>query len=97
MQKTLQLSKIDLETTSSGHYIIPLRQSQETILMTLDMKGKSVRDKNKTAKKLHQQFGHRTYDKILQLVKTAGVEDSEFQDQLKKVAENCKMVNFRIR
>ena len=57
--------------------------------MTLDMNGKSVRDKNKTAKKLHQQFGHPTHDKLLQLVKTAGVEDGEFQDQLKKVAENC--------
>ena len=57
--------------------------------MALDMKGKSVRDKNKAAKKLHQQFGHPTHDKLLQLVKTAGVEDGEFQDQLKKVARNC--------
>ena len=57
--------------------------------MTLDMKGESVRDKNKIAKKLHQQFGHPTHDKLLQLVKTAGVEDGEFHDQLKIVAENC--------
>ena len=56
--------------------------------MMLDIKGKSVRDKNKTATKLHQQFGHRTHDKLLQLVKTVGVEDGEFQDQLKKVGEN---------
>ena len=46
------------------------------------MKGKSVRDKNKTTKKRHQQFGHPTHDdKLLQLVKTARVEDGEFQDQ----------------
>ena len=53
------------------------------------MKGKSLRGKNKTAKNLQQQFGHPAHDKLLQLVKTAGVEDGEFQDQLKKVAENC--------
>ena len=57
--------------------------------MTLDKKGKSVRDKNTTATKLHQQFGQPTHDKLLQLVKTAGVEHGEFQDQLKIVAENC--------
>ena len=54
------------------------------------MKGKSLRaDNSKTAIKLRQQFGHSTHDKLLQLVKTAGVENGEFQDQLKKVAENC--------
>ena len=77
---TINGEKIDLDTTSSRHYIIPLRQSQENILMTLDMNGKSIRDKNKTAKKLHQQFGHPTHDKLLQLVKTAGAEDGEFQE-----------------
>ena len=53
------------------------------------MKGKSVRHKNKTAKKLHQQFEYPTHDKLLQLVKTSGAEDGKFQDQLKKVSENC--------
>ena len=33
---TINGEKIDLDTTSSGHYILPLRQSQENILMTLD-------------------------------------------------------------
>ena len=64
--------KIDMENTSSGHYMIPLRPSQETIFMALDMKGKSVRGKKKTAKKLHQQLGHLSHDKLLQLVRTAG-------------------------
>ena len=32
-------AKIYLDITSSGHQIIPLRQSQENIFMTLDMKG----------------------------------------------------------
>ena len=40
--------KIDLDTTSSGHYIILLKQYQDNIFMTLDMRGKSVRHKNKT-------------------------------------------------
>ena len=66
---TINGEKIDLDTTSSGHYIIPPRPSQENIFIKLDMKGKLVRDKNKIAEKLHQQFGHPTHHKLLQLVK----------------------------
>ena len=47
-------------------------------------------DINKLAVKLHRQFGHLSKDKLLGLIKSAGITDGDFKDQIVKVSNSCK-------
>ena len=45
---------------------------------------------NKLAVKLHRQFGHPAKDKLLGLIKSAGITDGDFKDEIVKVSNSCK-------
>ena len=47
-------------------------------------------DFNKLAVKLHRQFGHPSKDKLLRLIKSAGITDGDFKDEIVKVTDSCK-------
>ena len=70
--------KTKLETTSSGHYILPLTKERNIIspsnqsnlqetLLTLNLEGKSKAEKHKIARKLHGNFGHPSHEKMHEL------------------------------
>ena len=81
--------KVVLDTTSSGHYMIPLSSEKEEVLITINVETKSKKEKQRMAKKLHLQFGHPTHEKLEKLVKDAGMNDKEFIQELLSVADTC--------
>ena len=79
---------INLEITSSGHYTIPLsktrnflnnniNQEEEKAFIAVDVDKTSYQEKEKMATKLHNQFGHPSYDKLCKFLTNAGVKSKQ--------------------
>ena len=89
--------ELPLQTSSSGHYLISLKK-EDTIdepntseaLIAMNMESKDDAEKKKIAVKLHQQFGHPTYDRLSEMIKLAGITDEKFHEILKSYTEACK-------
>ena len=88
---------IDLNFTSSGHYIIQLNK-------VLQDKNKSAVDevflstenlpdveKQRIALKLHKQFAHANCEKIINLLKDAGNNDTVLFKCVREVGETCEI------
>ena len=82
--------------TSTGHYAIPIKKpniyndvlsnkDENVVLFNLkeDANVKAV------AKKLHIQFSHPKSNRLIKLVKDAGVDNSELEDELKILDNKC--------
>lgn len=89
---------VNLEFTSSGHYCVKILKDQkvnksellkeeEILEITEDM---NKDEKEKIVIKLHKQFGHATYDRLAQLLKSAGTTDKETLDLLRPECQNCE-------
>ena len=91
---------IKLEFTSSGHYCVKLRdepgksfdfangECTDVLILTDDM----TEDKQRTIlTKLHRQFGHASFERLLKLLQNAGNTSSNVAKLLKEVVENCKI------
>ncbi|XP_045105480.1 uncharacterized protein LOC123500989 [Portunus trituberculatus] len=85
---------VDLSCTPSGHYYLPIRDKKETwkitqeIMLTL---GNDEKEKRKKIEKLHQQFGHPTSKRLIQLLKDAGVEDEICNVYAEEVSDACEI------
>ena len=98
--------EIALDTTSSGHYSLPLTRRRNQLVAwnnaapaqrvhagfaTFQMgPDKTEPERKRMALKLHQQFGHPPHKKLAALVKSAGCEDARFVELLKDVALKCE-------
>ena len=90
---------VQLATTTSGHYTIPLTRPCQII--TNIKKGedckfvlisKQEQSNTSIAEKLHRQFAHPSLDKILSLVTKAGTpwcENKELITELKRIDKEC--------
>ena len=99
---TFNGQEVNLDTTSSGHYSLSLTKSRSQLvtvskstavqgaLMTINVAGKTEKERRKIVQKLHTQFGHPSHAKLAELVKLAGVKDESFLGQMKEYAENCE-------
>ena len=93
---TMLDQKLDLNVTESGHYTIPIgRHSRiverlnrnENVKITLAIsKDMSPKD---MALKLHRQFGHRSANTMLRLLRAAGKDDPELRKEVIAVSESC--------
>ena len=89
--------RMKLNFTTSGHYMINLNpgdvkiDTYEDNLTLFNIHDASEKQKEKMAAKLHTQFGHAKCDRIIQLVKDAGVEDKDFEAKLKAAGEKCEV------
>ena len=88
---------LKLNFTTSGHYMIDLNPKEidltelEENLTLFSIQNASQQDKERMAAKLHTQFGHARSDRIVQLVKDAGIEDKEFELKLREIGESCEV------
>ena len=94
--------RITLDTTSAGHYVIPLLSKadgkhinddqvfQMEDLLSVDLIGAQTDDKMKALDKLHRQFGHRPKDSFVNLLKSADVWSSEMSDLIDNIIDNCE-------
>jgi len=86
--------EVKLRCTSSGHYCLPLRDEKEAwkkteeIMLTL---GLSDKEKKKKIEKLHQQFGHPTSKRLIQLLKDAGIDDELCFIYVEEVSDSCEI------
>lgn len=84
--------KIDLETTSSGHYYIPLRECEvkvENVYMVLEQKTRE--EKVKMIKKLHRQFAHPTAKSLKAIMKNADVFDEDCNTLIDDISTKCNI------
>lgn len=90
---------VDLDFTSSGHYCVNIldkktltestyEDQEEVLQITENM---SPDQKRKTLRKLHKQFGHANYNRLSQLLKSAGTTDIETLNLLDLVIQNCEI------
>ena len=83
-------TEVDLDTTSSGHYSLPI-QEREFEVCALEL-GTKESEKKATLLKLHRQFAHPTTPKLLSLLKDAGISQAQMEESteiLNKVREDC--------
>ena len=91
--------EIQLSSTKSGHYTIPLTKSTKVIrafensrLGNFTLTVVDNTDVHKTALKLHSQFAHPTSAKLIKLIESAGqkwCENEELKNEIKKVTGKC--------
>ena len=90
--------KINLFFTSSGHYFIPIKDITKNLETFNDVNNvlnlNCTSDKNEKkneALKLHCEFGHHNYKKIVDLLKDTEVNDKQLEEELKKVDYSCEI------
>ena len=84
----------DLDTTSSGHYAVPLLNGKYTNYQYATAVAKhvliaSVEDTQKAASRLHRRFAHASSQQIVRLLKNANMYCKEIEEELKKTEASC--------
>ena len=90
---------IQLESTFSGHYCIPLtnkllvnKKNYRIVLNTTSLKDLSTSDKKTKAMKLHRQFSHASKDKLCKLAKqSVNFNDDEFLRLIEELCDSCEI------
>ena len=81
---------VQLNTTTSGHYSLPLREIDFDVF-ALDLGAKDS-EKKASLLKLHRQFAHPPTAKLLSLLKDAGLEElAEAQVMLDDIRSRCEV------
>ena len=85
---------VELQSTSSGHYCVPLK---EVWLSVNDgvFTNISFLEKQQKIKKIHKQFGHPTSDRLKRLLIDANVYDTDCQKVLDDISESCDTVHAK--
>ena len=83
-------NKIELDTTSSGHYYVSLKECEvgvENVHMMMEQK--SHDEKEKMIKKLHRQFAHPTAQSLKAIMKNAEVFDDDCNTIIQEISSKC--------
>ena len=86
-----------LNTTSSGHWTLPLGKSinkeedQKEVVKKIFMITEKKVFQKRELKKIHRIFGHPTPDKLRQLMADAGTLDNGVLAKLKRIYKECKV------
>ena len=82
---------IELDTTSSGHYYIPLKECTIHVENVNITEMKSSKEKEKELKKLHRQFGHPSAQSLKAILKNAEVLDKQSENIIDEMNKNCEI------
>lgn len=97
--------QVNVHLTSSGHYCLDIQPrnclnhigDEEILLVDSEM---TSQDLNKVVFKLHRQFGHASFEKLITLLKSAnnGVIEPEVRSTVLRICSDCKVchVNSKI-
>ena len=87
--------EVELQCTSSGHYSVPLQETEVPLDTALNVmmysNEETTSSKLKKIEKLHKQFGHPTSQRLRALMKDAGVLDSELIELVEDVTKGCEV------
>lgn len=81
--------EVQLESTSSGHYILPLCRAPTSECVHAVLFSCDLLDNDAVAKKLHRQFAHPSADRLKKLLKNAGRNDEGLLRSIDKMTDNC--------
>ena len=81
---------IPLDTTSAGHYCIPLVMDYPVDSINEILLTKSDQDLEKSFLKLHRQFGHPPKSKLVKLLEDANSWEPSHNDSMNRVYDKCK-------
>ena len=93
-QKALSLygRTIKCEVTSTGHWLVPLKEEIEIKeVCAVDLGNLEEEDLKKNLLKLHAQFGHPAKQKLVYLLKNANMWESTFDKVLENIQNNCRI------
>ena len=84
----------DLKITTTGHYAIAINKCQnfegDRNFMKYILYSYGLRDSKVKALKLHRQFAHPSKEKLIKLIREAGIRDSELEEEVRRIEENCE-------
>ena len=84
--------EVNLQTTSNGHYVLPLLKVGITPnVYLLESTEGNKKEKFKLMKKLHYQFGHPRSQRLKSLLKNAGITDEEYDQCIDEISEGCEI------
>ena len=82
--------KVELDTTSSGHYCLPLRECVVPVEgVHLAVEDEDPSKKEKMILKLHRQFAHPSAKSLKSLLLSAEALDKETEQKIKEITEKC--------
>ena len=85
--------KVSLNYTTSGHYCIPVDRAVETKveeICKVELEGLDKQQRRKVIEKLHRQFVHPAKERLIALLKDAGIWNKEYEEDLDHIHEKCK-------
>ena len=84
--------EVNLQTTSNGHYLLPLLKVGITPnVYLLESTEGNKKEKLKLMNKLHYQFGHPRSQRLKGLLKNAGITDEEYDQCIDEISEGCEI------
>ena len=93
--------KMPLNTTTAGHYVIPLLARETGSFSSIDsidvddifsvnLLEADDKDKYEALDKLHKQFGHRPKDSFINLLKSANSWSEDMRCKIEKIIDSCE-------
>jgi hypothetical protein len=87
---------VDLQTTTAGHYIVPLLKDHTSHvfaiedILAINILTATPEEQQKHLHKLHKQFGHRPKQAFVDVLKHAKSWSSTFDKMLDKIIDSCE-------
>ena len=91
---TIMGKEVALNLTTSGHYCIPIDKSEEVpveSVCAVKLDALNRQDRFKTLLKLHRQFAHQRTNRLIALLKDAGVWREDYEGTLAQIDEKCEL------
>ena len=88
--------EVELMTTSSGHYCVPLlsevykEEDDIAWVLAVDLVSLSNKEQLKSMNKLHKQMGHHTREKFLNLLNDANAWYPEAEEDFDRIIDDCE-------
>lgn len=82
---------IELETTTSGHYCVPLHSQSNIGLVAVDSLLSDSEVQYKQLEKLHKQFAHPSERSLLNLLSDAGVKGESIVKTVGQITSSCEI------
>ena len=86
----------EMVCTNSGHYAIPITKNPISSLAnphnaepTLVMLASANSDYKTTARKLHQQFSHPRSQRLIDFIKSGGIDNEDLFEAIEKITTEC--------
>ena len=80
---------IKLNTTSLGHYVLPIYRCPSPKLINDVLMASSSSDHKQIASKLHRQFAHPSAERLSKLLRDAGRKEPQLHEAVEEISAKC--------